>query len=280
MIDIYPGAIERIITDGNWVFTDALVGIDHNDLNIVIHKTACGGKCTALDVAQGFHDSKDHKSTHFIVARTGEVVQVVKLKDGAGGNGIVDPLHNSYWDPLIAKYGNLNRCTISIEHEDWSDDNSDTMPQAQVDASHKLCLWLVKEFKIVVDPIPHVHSHQSIQNTNRSRCPGPTYSFTNLFKFIKDNMTQTPQPVVNPGPPPVNFQTRSAETEWNSVKPGLAFDTGIAHAWLEDYCLGTFHGPPLTGEVDDVDWSGNPMKTQFFTAGACKWDGAAHWDLF
>lgn len=81
----YPGATNMLITSPEWVFTDALKSVSNSDLSIVLHKTACGGFCTATQVAQSFANSPDHKSSHFVVGRDGVVVQVVLLKDGSGG---------------------------------------------------------------------------------------------------------------------------------------------------------------------------------------------------
>src|SRR5258708_2601671 len=178
----YPGAIDMIITDPAWVFTDALLNIPSYDLTIVNHKTACGSQCTATDVANFFHnDITGHKSCHFIVGRDGSVIQVVKLKDGAGANCCLEPNHNSYWDKFMTKYGNLNLCTISIEHEDWTTDNSQVMTPEQIDASNKLNLWLVRKYGLSTS---NIHSHASMLPTSRSKCPGSTFDFTQLFAYI------------------------------------------------------------------------------------------------
>src|SRR2546429_7037591 len=111
----YPSAIDRIITDPAWVFTDALKGLSGNDLSIVNHKTASNSQNSAQDEANFFHnDTRDHKSVHFVIGLDGVVVQVVKLKDGAGGNCCLEDGHDTYWDPFKAKYGHLNRFTVSI----------------------------------------------------------------------------------------------------------------------------------------------------------------------
>jgi len=171
-----------LITDPAWVFTDALLSVPHTDLIIVNHKTACGAMCTATQIAQGFaSDTTNYKSAHFVVGRDGSVIQVVLLKDGAGANCCLQPGHSAFWDPLFAKYGNLNRCTISIEHEDWSADNSQPMTQQQIDASNKLNLWLCRTFKLTT---ANIHSHKSMRPGDRARCPGPTFDFNQLFAYI------------------------------------------------------------------------------------------------
>lgn len=220
----YPGAIDMVITDPAWVFTDALAGIPASDLTIVNHKTASGGFQTATQIAQFFHnDTVGHKSAHFVVGRDGSVIQVVKLKDGAGANCCLEPGHNMYWTPLLMKYGNMNRCTISIEHEDWTTDNSQPMTRAQVDASNKLNLWLVKRYGLSTN---NIHSHASMRPGDRARCPGPTFDFTQLFAFITAGGT------VNP---PTNTDTRTDFiAEWQASIPGISYTSGIANfAWSE-----------------------------------------------
>jgi hypothetical protein len=69
---------------------------------------------------------------------------------------------------------------------------------------------------------------------------------------------------------------------WNSSAPlfhalGLvapAMTSGIAGQWLL-YMQRYFVGPPLTPEIDTVDWNGNPIKVQMFAGGfEAQWDVA------
>jgi hypothetical protein len=182
----YQSAIDRIITDPAWVFTDALKGLSGNDLSIVNHKTASNRQNSALDEANFFHnDTQDHKSVHFVIGRDGVVVQVVQLKDGAGGNCCLETGHDPYWDAYHAKYGNLNTCTISIEHVDWTSDNSQPMTQAQIDASFKLNLWLCQHFGI---PVSHIKGHSSLDPVSKAHCPGPTYPMANLLTYVGQHL--------------------------------------------------------------------------------------------
>lgn len=270
----YPGAIDMIITDPAWVFTDALAGIPTSDLTIVNHKTACGNFCTATDIANFFHnDTSGHKSAHFIVGRDGSVIQVVKLKDGAGANCCLEAGHNSYWDRLQAIYGNLNRCVISIEHEDWSVDNSQTMTPEQIDASNKLNLWLVKRYNLTTDQI---HSHASMRPGDRARCPGPTFDFNQLFSFINaggNGVTITAN------------QQKEMDTVWllntdnppfNGTPPRTG--TGIHLSWEDAYLKGHRFGSATSNEYTVDDFSGNPMVAQNFGNALCYWrNDAPHW---
>lgn len=178
----YPGAVQMLITSPDWVFTDALQSVPNSDISIVIHKTACGGACTAISVADYFGgDTASHKSSHFIVGRDGIVVQVVLLKDGAGANCCLEPGHDTYWDPLMRKYGNLNRCTISIEMIDETSDNTQTMPEVQIVAAINLCKWLAHRYNL---PYTHFKGHNSIDPISRQRDPGPTWPWSRLQQAL------------------------------------------------------------------------------------------------
>lgn len=264
MVD-YPGAKDFIITDPAWVFTDALLAVPNTELTVVDHKTACGGFCTATDVANSFrNDTVNHKSVHFIVGKDGSVLQVVLLKDGAGGNCCLEAGHNSYWDPLTAKYGNLNRCTISIEHEDWTPDNSDPMPPAQVDASHKLNAWLQKRYSLTQNQF---HSHESLDPISRARCPGPTFDWQGLFNYM-----------FPPSAPVLSGEALQAATIlWNSTNLKAPFDSGIAKSWKEAFATSAFmYGPPVALEED---YTLN-RRCQVFSNAICIWDGQPQWIVY
>ncbi len=256
----YPGAQDYIITDPAWVFTNALATLPSSDLTIVLHKTACGSTCTATDVANYFrNDQAGHKSVHFIVGRDGSVLQIVQLKDGAGGNCCLEIGHDPYWSPLSLKYGNLNRCTISIEHEDWTSDNSQPMTQEQVKASFALVLWLVKKYSLKPSQIK---GHNSLDPISRSRCPGDTYPMDLLLKAMSVNTNII----------------QAAHDTWYSTGLNLRYDSGIALAWQALYNNGKNMPPPTSGEFHSVDWSGNPIVVQFFGTLRCEWyNGSAHW---
>ncbi len=265
----YPHAIDMINSDPNYVFVDALTGVPSSDLTVVCHKTASGGPTSAQALAQYFHNNPSRVTAHFIVGKDGTVIQVVQLKDGAGANCCTSSGYNqTYWGPLLNKYGNLNRCTISIEHEDWTTDNSDPMPQAQVDSSNKLVLWLCEQYNLSINQI---HGHASIDPVNRSRCPGVSFNFNQLFQFVQTggNMAQS--------------ITQAAQDTWNSTaflfggKP-LPYDTGIANSWKSIYLSGKNMPAPTTPEFPSIDWSGNPVTVQLFSTLRCEWvNGQAHW---
>lgn len=241
----------------NWLFYGALSGLPGTELSIVLHKTACNGFCSATDVANYFISGSGgaHKSVHFIVGKDGSVIQCVHLVDGAGGNCCLEDGHDPYWDYFVNKYGNINDCTYSIEHEDWTNDNSDPMPQAQVDASHKLVLFLVQTKHI---PLDHIKTHQSLDPISRARCPGPTYDMAGLISYLEANLSTLP----------------TFDQIWNSIivarKP-----TGIYNALNSLYTTGgaaAILGAPTSQE--EALPSGHVFQN--FQTGYVYWDGSIH----
>ena len=137
-------------------------------LSVVVHKTASPGNPSAEDIAHFFqHDTTGMKSVHYIVGRDGEIVQCVSEKDGAGGNGILDPGHDSFWDHTGVSDPNL--CTISIEHVDSDPNNGTPVTDAQKAASFALIGDICKRHYI---PLERIFEHRSLQPINRARCPG------------------------------------------------------------------------------------------------------------
>jgi hypothetical protein len=75
------------------------------------------------------------------------------------------------------------------------------------------------------------------------------------------------------------FSTTATDT-----KPGIFpvgktpfYTTGIAEAWRKLYSTKQV-GPPITGEYDTGDWSGNKIVAQEFPGARCEWkDGKAGW---
>ncbi|HET8853831.1 MAG TPA: peptidoglycan recognition family protein [Ktedonobacteraceae bacterium] len=159
----YPHAKVMAVPD-NWPFLNrsGYTG----PLSVVVHKTASPGN--AEDIARFFHnDTGGMKSVHYIVGRDGEIVQCVSEKDGAGGNGILDPGHDPFWDHTGVSDPNL--CTISIEHVDNDPNNATPVTAAQKAASFALIGEICRRHNI---PPARIFEHRSLQPINRARCPG------------------------------------------------------------------------------------------------------------
>src|SRR5260221_610478 len=212
----YPGA-QALYVDESRVFIDALAGLTGDQLSIVIHKT--GGTPNLQALASYFQTGAAMASTHFGVDLDGSVGQFVLLKDGAGGNCCLEVGHDAYWDSFSAKYGNLNRCTISIEHIDPTQDNSTTPPQAQLSASFALVKWLVNTYHI---PLDHIKTHASIDPVSRARCPG-NYPMDELLTFLQNGGSMVPANWHDDG---------TTLTAPNGVAVRLGFrDYVLSHGW-------------------------------------------------
>ncbi len=174
MVD-YPEAADMLLPT-NYSFDSCA------PLSIVIHET--GGDMTLEAVHSTFLATE--RSTHFAIDQSGNVAQFVPLSRGAGGNCCSDKdasgnlLCDAYWFGYIQQYGNLNLCTISIEHCNNSS-NSLPMSQAQTDASNKLILWLCQKFNLNIN---HIKGHNSINPKSKPDCPG-TFSFAQLATYLQ-----------------------------------------------------------------------------------------------
>jgi hypothetical protein len=246
---------------------------------IVIHKTA--GNTNLQSLYNTFFQTM--RSTHYGIDLDGTIAQFVPENRGAGGNCCVDPApnHNSLWDALVQEFGNLNLCTLSVEHVDPTADNSFVMPQAQIDASHRLVKWWCDQHGLTwLD----VHSHASINGVNKSRCPGPTYNFQALFDYL--NAPKGGPPVTNQ-----NMVIQAKDTWDSSVFPTagpngfitfapLPYDTGIAASWTHGYLTNPRPmGAPTSKEFPSIRKDGKSIIVQFFGKDRCEWDGTAHWML-
>jgi hypothetical protein len=258
----YSPAIDMWVP-ASYVFTNALATLSDSQLSIVIHKTA--GGTSAQAIAEYFISGSDgaHKSAHFIVGQNGTVVQCVHLVDGAGANCCADSTHNSYWNPFIAQFNDLNLCTISIEHVDPASDNSTPLTPAQQTASFNLVWWLVQKFRI---PSSHIRPHNSI---NATVCPG-NYPLSDLVAFIQQGNSY--------------MQTQMQDV-WDMFlsginQPTVSYNTGIAASWKANYQQ-LNAGSPLGPEKRSVDWQGNSIQIQYFSGGLrCEWNnqtGGAKW---
>lgn len=258
MID-YPNA-QAMFVDESRTFIDALIGLTGDQLSIVIHKTGGPPTINLANLASFFQSDANGANTHFGIDLDGTVGQFVWLKDGAAGNCCLEAGHDPYWDSYAAKYGNLNLCTISLEHIDPTQDNSTTPPQAQLDASFALVKWLVQKFGI---PLDHIKTHASLDPINRARCPG-NYPMAALLAFLASQETHM-------------------EQQFNDVwfSKAYAFKSGIYSAVLDAFRYHlTCACYPLGPEIKTVDWNGASIQFQALSNGLhAEWNnstGACH----
>lgn len=174
----YGPAAEHFVPSSFMFFSNACAAI-------VLHKT--GGDATPQAVYRTFLASGNPgRSVHYAVGQDGSVWQFVPESLGAGGNGAVEPGYDPFWTPFVERYGNLNLCTLSIEHCDPAPDNSTPLTLAQADASFKLIAHLAQRWRI---PLSHIKGHNSIDPISRARCPG-NYPWTALMNYLRAQQQQ------------------------------------------------------------------------------------------
>ena len=144
---------------------------------VVIHKT--GGDGTPAAVLRTF--LQKGSSVHYAIGQDGTIWQFVPEALGAGGNCCVEPGFDRFWDPFLHTFGNLNLCTLSVEHCDPREDNGSDLTPEQKAASFKLIAHLAQKFSI---PVTHIKTHASIDPINRARCPG-NYPMDELLQFLQ-----------------------------------------------------------------------------------------------
>lgn len=173
----YPGAQEHFVPR-SFMFNS------NNPVAVIIHKT--GGDATPVAVYSTFIKSGNPgKSAHYAIGQDGSIWQYVPESLGAGANGIPGPNIEAFWQPYLAKYGNLNMCTISIEHCDPSPANDTPLTPVQQQASFALVAHLCAKYNI---PADHIKPHRSIAATT---CPG-TYPMAELINFVQQGGTMIP----------------------------------------------------------------------------------------
>jgi len=179
---------QDMFVDESRTFIGALK--NNKDLSIVIHGTGSPGKKvpTAEEIGLYFASNKEMVSSHFVIGRDGKIVQCVSLNDGAASNCCLEEDHDTYWDTYNAIYGNLNKCTISIEHCN-NVDNSLPLTAVQKQASFTLVQYLCSKYNI---PVSRVKTHASLDPKTRKLCPG-NYPMQELL----DSMTPKSEPTVS-----------------------------------------------------------------------------------
>lgn len=181
----YPGAIDCFV-DPSRVF----VGQNSCEV-IVLHGTGgANPDQTVQELGAYFASTPERTSVHYGIDRTGVVAQYVHEADGAGGNCCSEPGYDPFWQPYLTKYGNLNLCTLSIEHEN-NDTNSLPLTDAQKQTSFKLVAYLCQKYHL---DSSHIKTHASIAPIDRAHCPG-NYPFNDLQIYLQQggSMSGVPQ---------------------------------------------------------------------------------------
>lgn len=233
---------------------------------LVIHKTA--GDATPQAVYNTFLASGNPgRSVHYAVGQDGTIWQYVPESLGAGGNCCVESGYDPFWGPYVNQYGNLNLCTISVEHCDPSTDNGTPLTPAQKEVSFQLVAYLAKKYNISAS---HIKTHASIDPQSRARCPG-NYPMDELIQYVEqggDMLTYTPQSA-DFG----QFFTASDPDHWKS-KSGLVVQFGIKNFYARLSLDGNslpIIGLPRTNEMY-LTIDGKQIVLQVFERGAIWYD--------
>ncbi|MTI82762.1 MAG: N-acetylmuramoyl-L-alanine amidase [Firmicutes bacterium] len=117
-------------------------------------------------------------SAHYLVTRSGKILQLVKDEDAAWHAGRVNKAN---W-PLY-KGSNPNRYTLGIEHEGFNGDLTEVQYRATVWLQKKL----IQKWDIPVGE-DYIIGHYRIDSVDRPYCPGPKFPWDELFKDLKEGL--------------------------------------------------------------------------------------------
>lgn len=221
----------------------------HHIRYVIIHGTAWpGGNPSAADIARYFQTTKRETGTHYIVGKDGAVVQCVREEDSAWGNGILSSGHDAWWG---GSRGNPNLETVSIEHVKNHGDNSDSVTDAQAEASYRLIDYLCGKWGIPrrwADAEGGITGHYSIDPINRRFCPGP-YPWDELFHRINAPADAPLPTIYSPLSAQVAAETQTSGLPQLGGPDGAARGAGTrAHEFLSEF-------PGWFGIVEAVDAS-------------------------
>lgn len=236
--------------------------------HLVIHGTAGGSDGAGVAAYMGTAGV----STHFVISTDGTIYQCVNLNAAAWANApLKAPLINFARADI-----NPNFWTASIEFCKPDTTNMINITDAQKTSGFPLIQFICESYNIPKkqgDGNGGIISHADINSIDRAHCPG-SFPWNDLMTFLKGG-----QPVAAPN----KYQIADAAAEWTSTAaffPGgtaPSYASGIAKAWMTRVYAGQRLGPPLTGEIDSVDWGGNAIKVQQFLRARCEWrvDGSS-----
>jgi hypothetical protein len=221
---------------------------------IVIHGTAWPNG-TAEDIAKIWASQvaagQLGAATHSIIDKTGYLTQgITLLNTGAGNSGAPDSTREPY---LPA--GNLNMCTISVEHCKYNTDDSDILTPEQVATSFDFCLAVCDFLNIPkqvwsVGDVTHggIIPHSACDWKYREHCPGP-YPWADLQTFLNNSNKTTVPP--KKGETPM-FNNTACVQVWNSTGMGsddAARSSGIFSYWRDQWeNHSNYLGAPTTHE--------------------------------
>lgn len=221
--------------------------------HIVLHATAGGTDATAIGkYFQSTVGGSNPVSSHFIIGQDGTIVQCVPIAQAAWANGLLDNPRFAF-PPGV----NPNYYTISIEHCKPSTDNSDSLTDAQAQASFQLVQAICDQYSIpkrAGDASGGIISHADLDSVSRARCPGP-YPWDELWAFLKGgaNMLDLNDPVVS------RYFTDGGNGTWKVKSTGVILQGAILIFYRANNGLFYF-GLPLANEDYSVRSGSSDMS--------------------
>lgn len=233
----FPGSKDRFV-DENRVFPNQN---DHKA--IVIHGTGGGPNQTADQLGDFFETTSAMTSVHYGIDRAGNIDQYVREADGAGGNGILDPGHDPFWDQYA---DNPNWHTLSVETEnDLTNSLPLTDPQKQ--ALFKLVKYWVDKYRI---PVSNIKGHFSLEPVERHNCPGPNFDWQGLWNYLSGNEEEPIMIDLNNGTVASHFT--GDDNAWKCKDNGFIVGHGILSFYRkfggDALCGLTYLGLPQSSE--------------------------------
>lgn len=131
-------------------------------------------------------------SAHFLVTRTGEIHQYVRIEDMAWSNGldVATNLRAATAAVVYEQKVNPNLYTVSIEHEGYEGNGLDgQLTDPQFEASVWLHFYIQKYIKQTYGtdfPLDreHVIGHCEINCISKPHCPGPAFPWARLCETL------------------------------------------------------------------------------------------------
>jgi N-acetyl-anhydromuramyl-L-alanine amidase AmpD len=140
---------------------------------IVIHST----EGRFVGSVRFLQKARTRGSAHFVVSRTGQIVQLVPVTDVAWHAG------NAWW----------NRHSIGIEHEGWADRRRLGFPTAEYRASAELAAYLAHRWGVPLDR-KHIIGHYQVPNpyhpgrfggASGHTDPGPYWNWARYMQLVR-----------------------------------------------------------------------------------------------
>ena len=134
-------------------------------------------------------------SAHFLVAKSGEIYQFVKIEDNAWANGISTKNRKFATATIVQEVEvNPNWYSISIEHEGIYKMTRGKLTDSQLKATiwlHQYIIDYVKRKWNIEIPIDrkHILGHYEIDPRRKPNCPGEKYPFDQIIQSLKNKIS-------------------------------------------------------------------------------------------